>query len=226
MGCWEGLGGSPGSGMVGWGGRRGLGLEVLGRHQAGGGWRRSGGPGIVGAVGVEGQLWVGGAVGRPGEGVKGTGGSLGDKLGAAARESPGCSGGPGEEEFCLGTASRPPWGGTRGGCGVGSSAVRGGTRQKQGSGGHQHHSEPRASAWGWGPPRSPPTKRGARDPTSAVCPSPVGRGGSAGPPVQTHPCGPQWDLVCASRWKVPLEQTTHLLGWTLGSVAAGLACDR
>ncbi|NXD87263.1 S22AH protein, partial [Halcyon senegalensis] len=37
---------------------------------------------------------------------------------------------------------------------------------------------------------------------------------------------PQWDLVCASRWKVPLEQTTHLLGWTLGSVTAGLACDR
>ncbi|NWV90378.1 S22AH protein, partial [Machaerirhynchus nigripectus] len=36
----------------------------------------------------------------------------------------------------------------------------------------------------------------------------------------------QWDLVCASRWKVPLEQTTHLLGWTLGSATAGLACDR
>ncbi|KAM9509313.1 putative solute carrier family 22 member 31 [Guaruba guarouba] len=36
----------------------------------------------------------------------------------------------------------------------------------------------------------------------------------------------QWDLVCHSRWKVPLEQTTHLLGWTLGSIAAGLACDR
>uniref|UniRef100_A0A8C3PP37 Solute carrier family 22 member 31 n=1 Tax=Calidris pygmaea TaxID=425635 RepID=A0A8C3PP37_9CHAR len=36
----------------------------------------------------------------------------------------------------------------------------------------------------------------------------------------------QWDLVCTSRWKVPLEQTTHLLGWMLGSVAAGLACDR
>ncbi|NXV01705.1 S22AH protein, partial [Cettia cetti] len=35
-----------------------------------------------------------------------------------------------------------------------------------------------------------------------------------------------WDLVCASRWKVPLEQTTHLLGWALGSVTAGLACDR
>ncbi|NXS58807.1 S22AH protein, partial [Brachypteracias leptosomus] len=37
---------------------------------------------------------------------------------------------------------------------------------------------------------------------------------------------PQWDLVCASRWKVPLEQTTHLLGWTVGSIAAGLVCDR
>ncbi|XP_064884816.1 putative solute carrier family 22 member 31 isoform X2 [Columba livia] len=36
----------------------------------------------------------------------------------------------------------------------------------------------------------------------------------------------QWDLVCTSRWKVPLEQTTHLLGWTLGSTTAGLACDR
>ncbi|XP_062442852.1 putative solute carrier family 22 member 31 [Rhea pennata] len=36
----------------------------------------------------------------------------------------------------------------------------------------------------------------------------------------------QWDLVCASRWKVPLEQTTHLLGWMLGSVVSGLACDR
>ncbi|NXR31503.1 S22AH protein, partial [Zosterops hypoxanthus] len=35
-----------------------------------------------------------------------------------------------------------------------------------------------------------------------------------------------WDLVCSSRWKVPLEQTTHLLGWALGSVTAGLACDR
>lgn len=77
MGCWEGLGGSPGSGMVGWGGRRGLGLEVSGGHQ--------------------GQLWVGGAVGGPGEGVKETGGSLGDKLGAPVRESSGCSGGPGGE---------------------------------------------------------------------------------------------------------------------------------
>ncbi|NXJ86516.1 S22AH protein, partial [Trogon melanurus] len=37
---------------------------------------------------------------------------------------------------------------------------------------------------------------------------------------------PQWDLVCSSRWKVPLEQTTHLLGWAAGSIAAGLACDR
>uniref|UniRef100_A0A8B9FAF9 Solute carrier family 22 member 31 n=1 Tax=Amazona collaria TaxID=241587 RepID=A0A8B9FAF9_9PSIT len=34
----------------------------------------------------------------------------------------------------------------------------------------------------------------------------------------SSPCppSPQWDLVCHSRWKVPLEQTTHLLGWTLG----------
>lgn len=47
------------------------------------------------------------------------------------------------------------------------------------------------------------------------------------PHADTSPlCPPQWDLVCASRWKVPLEQTTHLLGWTLGSVTAGLACDR
>ncbi|NWH58888.1 S22AH protein, partial [Geococcyx californianus] len=37
---------------------------------------------------------------------------------------------------------------------------------------------------------------------------------------------PKWDLVCASRWKLPLEQTTHLLGWMLGSIMSGLACDR
>ncbi|NWU73882.1 S22AH protein, partial [Pterocles burchelli] len=49
-------------------------------------------------------------------------------------------------------------------------------------------------------------------------------GGSSGTPVLMSP--PQWNLVCASRWKVPLEQTTHLLGWALGSVVAGLACDR
>ncbi|NWI46368.1 S22AH protein, partial [Picathartes gymnocephalus] len=50
---------------------------------------------------------------------------------------------------------------------------------------------------------------------------------SRAPRADTSPlCSPQWDLVCASRWKVPLEQTTHLLGWTLGSVTAGLACDR
>ncbi|NXD38983.1 S22AH protein, partial [Copsychus sechellarum] len=46
------------------------------------------------------------------------------------------------------------------------------------------------------------------------------------PRADPSPLSPQWDLVCASRWKVPLEQTTHLLGWTLGSVTAGLACDR
>lgn len=36
----------------------------------------------------------------------------------------------------------------------------------------------------------------------------------------------QWDLVCSDRWKVPLEQTTYLLGWLGGSIALGLACDR
>ncbi|EMP36271.1 hypothetical protein UY3_06605 [Chelonia mydas] len=35
-----------------------------------------------------------------------------------------------------------------------------------------------------------------------------------------------WDLVCSDRWKVPLEQTTHLLGWLGGCIALGLACDR
>ncbi|XP_015148158.2 putative solute carrier family 22 member 31 isoform X1 [Gallus gallus] len=67
--------------------------------------------------------------------------------------------------------------------------------------------------------------------------------GTAAPPNGTGPCTrgwhyampaaglrsnlvTEWDLVCAARWKVPLEQTTHLLGWALGSVAAGMACDR
>ncbi|XP_048673151.1 putative solute carrier family 22 member 31 isoform X2 [Caretta caretta] len=36
----------------------------------------------------------------------------------------------------------------------------------------------------------------------------------------------QWDLVCSDRWKVPLEQTTYLLGWLGGCIALGLACDR
>uniref|UniRef100_A0A8C3XNB0 Solute carrier family 22 member 31 n=1 Tax=Chelydra serpentina TaxID=8475 RepID=A0A8C3XNB0_CHESE len=36
----------------------------------------------------------------------------------------------------------------------------------------------------------------------------------------------QWDLVCSDRWKVPLEQTTYLLGWLSGCIALGLACDR
>ncbi|XP_058011098.1 putative solute carrier family 22 member 31 isoform X2 [Ahaetulla prasina] len=36
----------------------------------------------------------------------------------------------------------------------------------------------------------------------------------------------QWDLVCARHWQVPLEQTTHLLGWLVGYVALGAACDR
>ncbi|XP_019360795.1 PREDICTED: putative solute carrier family 22 member 31 [Gavialis gangeticus] len=37
---------------------------------------------------------------------------------------------------------------------------------------------------------------------------------------------PQWDLVCSNHWKVPLEQTTYLLGWLCGCLLLGLACDR
>lgn len=36
----------------------------------------------------------------------------------------------------------------------------------------------------------------------------------------------QWGLVCSNHWKVPLEETTHLLGWLVGFVAFGAACDR
>ncbi|XP_038610252.1 putative solute carrier family 22 member 31 [Tachyglossus aculeatus] len=64
-----------------------------------------------------------------------------------------------------------------------------------------------------------------------------------GPPNATGPCTQgwhyalptagllsnpvtQWDLVCADGWKVPLEQTTYLLGWLLGCLGLGSACDR
>ncbi|XP_016076369.1 PREDICTED: putative solute carrier family 22 member 31 [Miniopterus natalensis] len=36
----------------------------------------------------------------------------------------------------------------------------------------------------------------------------------------------QWNLVCENGWKVPLEQTSHLLGWLLGCVILGMGCDR
>ncbi|KAJ6657199.1 hypothetical protein lerEdw1_002788 [Lerista edwardsae] len=36
----------------------------------------------------------------------------------------------------------------------------------------------------------------------------------------------QWDLVCSNHWKVPLEETTHLLGWLVGFVGFGCLCDR
>ncbi|XP_066205494.1 putative solute carrier family 22 member 31 isoform X2 [Saccopteryx leptura] len=36
----------------------------------------------------------------------------------------------------------------------------------------------------------------------------------------------QWNLVCEDGWKVPLEQTSHLLGWLLGCVILGMGCDR
>ncbi|KAM4614168.1 putative solute carrier family 22 member 31 [Discoglossus pictus] len=36
----------------------------------------------------------------------------------------------------------------------------------------------------------------------------------------------QWDLVCDSRWKVPLEQICYLIGWLLGYIIFGCICDR
>ncbi|XP_053305168.1 putative solute carrier family 22 member 31 [Spea bombifrons] len=36
----------------------------------------------------------------------------------------------------------------------------------------------------------------------------------------------QWDLVCDSRWKVPLEHICNLSGWLLGYVVSGFICDR
>ncbi|XP_007477377.1 putative solute carrier family 22 member 31 isoform X3 [Monodelphis domestica] len=36
----------------------------------------------------------------------------------------------------------------------------------------------------------------------------------------------QWNLVCEDQWKVPLEQMSYLLGWLLGCVTLGSACDR
>ncbi|XP_036998213.2 putative solute carrier family 22 member 31 isoform X3 [Artibeus jamaicensis] len=35
----------------------------------------------------------------------------------------------------------------------------------------------------------------------------------------------EWNLVCEDGWKVPLEQMSHLLGWLLGCVILGMACD-
>ncbi|KAM9607623.1 LOW QUALITY PROTEIN: putative solute carrier family 22 member 31 [Trichechus inunguis] len=68
-------------------------------------------------------------------------------------------------------------------------------------------------------------------------PEPGAPSPSAAPaPNGTHPgapaaaernglCSLQWDLVCENGWKVPLEQTGHLLGWLLGSVLLGTGCD-
>ncbi|XP_055992132.1 putative solute carrier family 22 member 31 [Sorex fumeus] len=36
----------------------------------------------------------------------------------------------------------------------------------------------------------------------------------------------QWNLVCEDAWKVPLQHASHLLGWVLGCVVLGAACDR
>ncbi|XP_074142282.1 putative solute carrier family 22 member 31 isoform X2 [Sminthopsis crassicaudata] len=36
----------------------------------------------------------------------------------------------------------------------------------------------------------------------------------------------QWNLVCEDTWKVPLQQIIYLLGWLLGCMILGSACDR
>lgn len=79
----------------------------------------------------------------------------------------------------------------------------------------------------WGPEWGSEGPQGALEGVAEVWHSLDGLEGAQKPPRQRTPTSPpQWDLVCAARWKVPLEQTTHLLGWALGSVAAGMACDR
>ncbi|KAM9191849.1 LOW QUALITY PROTEIN: putative solute carrier family 22 member 31 [Dugong dugon] len=70
---------------------------------------------------------------------------------------------------------------------------------------------------------------GAPSPSAAAAPNgtqPYMRGWEYAQPC--HPdglCSLQWDLVCKNGWKVPLEQTGHLLGWLLGSVLLGTVCD-
>ncbi|XP_006641409.1 putative solute carrier family 22 member 31 [Lepisosteus oculatus] len=36
----------------------------------------------------------------------------------------------------------------------------------------------------------------------------------------------EWDLVCDSFWKVPLEQVCFMTGWILGYILLGCVCDR
>ncbi|XP_074864679.1 putative solute carrier family 22 member 31 isoform X2 [Carettochelys insculpta] len=57
---------------------------------------------------------------------------------------------------------------------------------------------------------------------------PCTRGWHYAPPAAGLSASPftQWDLVCSDGWKVPLEQTTYLLGWLSGCIALGLTCDR
>ncbi|XP_075795965.1 LOW QUALITY PROTEIN: putative solute carrier family 22 member 31 [Pelodiscus sinensis] len=57
---------------------------------------------------------------------------------------------------------------------------------------------------------------------------PCTRGWHYEPPAAGLRASPatQWDLVCADGWKVPLEETTYLLGWLSGCIVLGLACDR
>lgn len=151
------------------------------------------------------------------------------------QESPGgggrgslLGGGPGTLGKGEGSSGGHPRGGALG-VTEGSSGVLGDDDDRgQGSKGHQRCpaiSSPTFFARGVGAGQKPPqATHGDGDP---ICPTPAGSEGvRRDPNADVFPSRPQWDLVCASRWKVPLEQTTHLLGWMLGSVAAGLACDR
>ncbi|KAM5262621.1 putative solute carrier family 22 member 31 [Ctenodactylus gundi] len=70
-------------------------------------------------------------------------------------------------------------------------------------------------------------------PSAAPRPSPDGtqpcsRGWLYALPVAGLRLNPvtQWNLVCEDSWKVPLQQTCHLLGWLLGYLLLGAGCDR
>lgn len=36
---------------------------------------------------------------------------------------------------------------------------------------------------------------------------------------------PQWNLVCADYWKIPLQHICFMTGWTLGYILLGTLCD-
>ncbi|XP_074069664.1 putative solute carrier family 22 member 31 [Macrotis lagotis] len=86
-------------------------------------------------------------------------------------------------------------------------------------------------------PRLPPPARGwspcllLRYPGAGPAPNRTGpctRGWHFAPPAAglLHTPVTQWNLVCGDQWKVPVEQMSYLLGWLLGFVTLGSACDR